>query len=72
MNGTKSFYQSKALWGSVVTIAATGAGMAGLVISPEVQDQAINLIVLFATGIGGVVSLIGRIKADTKIAKKST
>jgi hypothetical protein len=69
MNEVKAWYQSKALWGSLVTITATGAGLAGLVITPEMQDQAVNAIVLIATGIGGVVSMVGRIKAQHKIGK---
>lgn len=69
MTQEKVWYQSKAVWGSLVTIGATAAGVAGVVISPEIQDQIVNTVVLIATGIGGLVSLIGRIKADKKITK---
>lgn len=69
MMEAKKWYQSKALWGSIVTLGATGAGVAGVVISPETQDQLVSTIVLVATGIGGLVSLIGRVLAKHEISK---
>ena len=69
MDDEKEWYESKSVWGSLVTLGATGAGIAGFVISPDMQAQIVNTMVLIATGIGGLVSLIGRIKAHKKIVK---
>lgn len=63
-----TWYTSKLFWGSFVTLAATAAGAAGIVISPEMQDQVVNSIVLVSTGIGGMVTMWEHVKANKKAA----
>ncbi|QBQ54950.1 hypothetical protein [Nitrosococcus wardiae] len=67
MQQSKAWYQSRGVWGGVVTIAAAAAGAVGVVISPEQQDLIVNSVVAIATGVGGLLSLYGRLKADKPI-----
>lgn len=68
MDESKGWYASKAVWGGIVAVGASVAGVFGYSIAPADQEQ----IVLAATGvagiIGGLVSIYGRIKA-TKAVK---
>jgi hypothetical protein len=67
MSDTKHWYQSKAVWGAMVTIVASLAQLAGLEIDGEAQDQIGEALMAISGGIGGLVAIYGRIRAETRI-----
>lgn len=71
---TKAWWKSAGVWGSLVAVAAGGAGMLGYSISPEDQAHLVNAAtksVELGTAalslFGGLVSLWGRIRATKRI-----
>ena len=64
---TKAWWQSKTIWGGLVAIGSALAGVAGIAISPELQDEIVALVMVIAGGVGGLLSIYGRIKADKEI-----
>lgn len=51
-----------------MTLGATAANAAGIVISPEMQADAVQSITTVATGIGGLVMLWEHVQAHKKAA----
>jgi len=66
---TKPWYQSKTIIGGVVTIAAALGGAFGLHIDPTTQQGLVAAILYLTGGVGGVVSIIGRIAAEYKVGR---
>jgi hypothetical protein len=64
MNGTKVWWQSKTVWGSIVALLAGVATLAGVKLDATLQDQLAELIVGIANIVGGAVAWYGRAKAD--------
>lgn len=71
---TKPWWQSAGIWGSLIAVAAGGAGMLGYTISPDDQAQLVTAATkgvelgTAAVGLlGGLVSLWGRIRATKRI-----
>ena len=73
MSGEEKWYQSRAIWGAIIALLAFGFTFFGVVISPEEQATAVDLILQVATPMGALVAfiltLVGRIKATKKIVK---
>ena len=67
MGDTKSMLQSKAVWGSIVTILALIAGMFNLGIDLQTQDDIVNVIMVIVGVIGSIFSIYGRIRATKTI-----
>lgn len=63
----KMWYQSKAIWGSIVAVVATVIALFGYTIP---QEQTTELIMQIVTVIGGLLALYGRIVASKSIGKK--
>jgi len=73
MKDTKGWYQSKTIWGAIISIVATLISiLTHKTISPETQQVIVNQIVNIATAVaaiaGGIMAIVGRLKAD-KIIK---
>lgn len=67
MEDKKPAYKSKGVIGSAVALAAFGAQLIGLEITPADQAQ-LNDLILSAIGIAGAaLGLVGRILASRKI-----
>ena len=64
---SKSWWMSRAVWGGIVAVLAGIAGAGGYVLSPEDQDQFVNLAVPVASAVGGVVAIIGRVLASKRV-----
>jgi len=68
MEDNKPWYASKGVWGSLV---AMGAGIAGAIwgVSVTDADQAtiVSSITAIAGAVGGIIALIGRLKASKKV-----
>jgi len=65
----KKWYQSKAVWGGLIAVAAAIAGAFGYAVSPEEQASLVEAIVAIGGGVGGVLAVYGRVKADSYIKK---
>lgn len=64
---TKKWYESKGIWGALVTLLAGLAMIFDYAISPAEQAQLADLLYGVATSIGGVVAWIGRKRASKRI-----
>lgn len=67
LTDTKSIFASKGVWGGAIAVLAALAGLFGYAVSPEQQAQIVETAALVASGIGGLVSLWGRIAATRRI-----
>lgn len=64
MNGTKSIFKSKGVWGGVI---AVGAGIFGINITELDMKEITDNAELIVASVGGLVAVYGRITATTKI-----
>jgi hypothetical protein len=64
MNGTKVWWQSKTVWGSIIALLAGVATLAGVKLEATLQDQLAELVVGAANVIGGLIAWYGRVKAE--------
>lgn len=69
MDATKQWYRSKTVWGALVAVGASLLQAAGVELTPDVQDDLADLAIAAAGGIGGAVSIYGRISANTGIRR---
>ena len=69
----KPWWKSKTIIGGAVVLVVTIAEALGLVgdISPDDKALVTDNILKVLTGIGGVVAIYGRVKAEQKIGKSS-
>ena len=67
MNDTKAWYQSKSVWGSIITIGSMVAAIVGTPITPADQQMLITLTTTAAGSVGALVSLVGRLVAKDRI-----
>jgi hypothetical protein len=70
MDGIKTWYQSKTVWGALIAVAASLAQVAGVDLTPEIQSDLADLAIAFGGAIGGALSIYGRISADTAIRRR--
>ena len=61
------WYQSHAIWGSLVAIAAPVAGLIGYSMSAEDQTTLVAALVGIGSGIGGLIALYGRLTTTRQI-----
>ena len=68
---TKPWWQSKTIWGALITIIALILSLFGVQIDEQTKQVLINESVALATAIAGIVgavlSIYGRIKAKQRI-----
>ncbi len=67
MTDIKSWWQSKTLWGAIVTIASAALGLAGLELGDADREALIELMTSLGAAIGGVIAIFGRITAKNRI-----
>jgi hypothetical protein len=72
MNGSKSWYTSTGVWGSVATILITIAGLFHIAVDAQTAADLVHVLVLLGGFIGGCVSLYGRIRATKQLTAGST
>lgn len=66
---TKSMFASKAVWGGIIAVLASVAGIWGYSVTPADQAQIVDLVASLAAGVGGGIAIVGRILASKKIGK---
>lgn len=70
MDGSKTWYRSKTVWGALIAVAASLLQVAGVDLTPQVQSDLADLAIAFAGAIGGALSIYGRISAQALIGRK--
>lgn len=70
MQEEKLWYQSLTLWGAIVTVLAAIAGIFGIDIDVNTQQEIVEYIVLGGSAVGGLMAAYGRIRAKARIVKK--
>lgn len=64
---SKPWYQSKTIWGGVIAVGAAVGGAFGLHIDASTQAGIIDACVVLGGGVGGLLSIIGRVTAQHKV-----
>lgn len=67
MNGTKSFFKSKAIWGGLAATLGGGIPILGYVVSGADVMEMRELILSLVSTLGGMASIYGRVKATRRI-----
>ncbi len=71
MNGTKPWWESKTIWGSIITVVAVASGLFGIQIDAQTQGLLVdNITALVSAGgaiVGALLGIYGRVKADKKV-----
>lgn len=75
MDASKPWYQSSGVWGGVVAVVAPVAGFFGYTVTADdakaIADGVTQLIVAgsgIASIAGGVIAIVGRVRASKKIS----
>ena len=67
MTDIKPWWQSKTLWGAIVTLGSAALGLAGLDILDTDREALIELLTSLGAAIGGLIAIFGRITAKNRI-----
>ena len=67
MTDMKPWWQSKTLWGAIVTIASATLGLAGLELGDVDAEALTGLLTSLGAAIGGIIAIVGRLKAKSRI-----
>lgn len=67
MPDIKPWWQSKTLWGAIVTLVSSALGLAGLDIGDADRQALAELLTSLGAALGGVVAIAGRIAAKHRI-----
>ena len=67
MLGTKKWYKSKTIWGSIVAVAATGASMFGITIGGPTQAALVEVALQGVALAGALLTAYGRFDAKKAI-----
>ena len=68
MNGTKVWWQSKTVWGSIIALTAGVATLAGVKLDATLQDQLAELLTGVGNIVGGALAWYGRYKATQTLS----
>jgi hypothetical protein len=67
MLNTKTWWQSRTIWASLIAMLAGAGSLAGLHLDAPLQDELATLITAAAEVAAGATSLAGRLRADSRI-----
>ena len=65
--GTKPWWQSKTVWGGLVTLLAVILGAFGYDLGTEDQKQLVEILSQIAASVGAVIAIYGRLTATKRI-----
>ena len=65
----KPWWQSKTIWGGAVAVGAGLAGLFGVDIDASTQDGIVQNILSVASGVGGLIAIYGRLKAEQSVRR---
>jgi len=64
----KPWWQSKSIWGSVVSVASLlASGLLGISLDASTQAELVNIILTVTGAAGGALAVYGRVVADKAI-----
>lgn len=69
MNDVKNWWQSKAIWGGIVTVLALALTAFGYGIGADDQAALTDYLVSIGGAVGGLLAIYGRVKASKKVGK---
>lgn len=64
---SKTWYESKTVWGGVLAVLATVAGAFGYTVVEADQTAMVDNLAAIGAAIGGVLAIYGRITSKTNI-----
>lgn len=67
MDGTKTWWQSKTVWGGLVAVAAALAKASGAEIPLADQNAITDAVITLMGAVGGLLAIYGRLSARTSI-----
>ncbi len=67
MTDIKPWWQSKTLWGAIVTIGSAALGLAGLDLGDADREALVELLTSLGAAVGGLIAIVGRIAARDRI-----
>ncbi len=71
LEGEKVWWQSRRIWGALVTIAAGLISLVtGAIMTPAEQEHLLGHVMQIMTIVGGIVAWYGGWKAEKKISNK--
>jgi hypothetical protein len=68
MNGMKGFFESKAVWGGIIGMAASGLSLGHFSVSAADQATVIELVTGLPGLVGSLLAIYGRVVASKVIA----
>ena len=66
-DNSKTWLQSKTIWGALIAIAASAASLAGVEIEAGEQTEILDRIISLVAAGGGILAIIGRIAARSRL-----
>jgi hypothetical protein len=66
-DNSKTWLQSKTIWGALIAIAASAASLAGVEIEAGEQAEILDGIISLVAAGGGILAIIGRIAARSRL-----
>lgn len=67
MKDSKAWYESKSVWGSIVTLVAMAAAIGGVEIGDPDRQALAELLAIAGGAVGAILSLVGRLVATSRI-----
>lgn len=67
MTDIKPWWQSKTLWGAIVTIASATLGLLGYDLGATDREALTGLLTSLGAALGGLIAIVGRVKAKDRI-----
>lgn len=69
MNDIKNWWQSKTIWGGIITVLAVVLGAFGYTLTGDDQSLLVDIVSTIVGAIGGLLAIYGRVKASKKVSK---
>jgi uncharacterized membrane protein len=66
-DNSKTWLQSKTIWGALIAIAASVAGLAGVGIEAGEEAEIVEGIISLVAAGGGILAIIGRIAVRSRL-----
>ena len=66
-DNSKTWLQSKTIWGALIAITASAASLAGVEIEAGEQAEILDGIISLVAAGGGILAIIGRIAARSRL-----
>ncbi|TDK37229.1 hypothetical protein E2F50_10100 [Rhizobium deserti] len=67
MDSSKTWYQSKTVWGGLIAILASVLQATGVELGAETQSELVDIAVTLSGAAGGLLAIYGRLTATTSI-----